>query len=77
MGNATLAVTHSRDSGQRVIELPEHLCAAAESRFAGQFATLTELLTFVLSELLCDRAEKLDKAEQQVVEERLRDLGYI
>ncbi|MFZ0478916.1 MAG: hypothetical protein WAL71_07180 [Terriglobales bacterium] len=61
----------------RQIGLPEELCAAAEQRFAAQFQTIESLLEFVLRELLRDDAEKLDEKEKAILEQRLRDLGYI
>jgi len=61
----------------RRIQLPEELCAAAEKKFAPRFATLEELLAFVLRQLLSDRAEQADADEQRLLEQRLRDLGYL
>ena len=61
----------------RQIQLPAELCAAAEKKFGAKFGRLEDLLTVVLAELLRDEAAQLDQAEQQVVEERLRELGYI
>lgn len=61
----------------RQVKLPENLCAAAEQKFAPRFSNLEELLTFVLKDLLEDSAARLDEAEQKIVEERLRELGYI
>ena len=40
-------------------------------------AALEELLVFVLRELLRDQAAQMDQAEQRVIEQRLKDLGYI
>jgi hypothetical protein len=61
----------------RLIKLPEDLCASAERRFIPQFENLESLLEFVLRELTQDKAESLDQAEQALLEQRLRDLGYI
>ena len=61
----------------REVHLPEELCAAAEKKFANRFKTVEELLLFVLQELLQEEASALDEAEQLVLEQRLRDLGYI
>jgi hypothetical protein len=61
----------------RQIRLPEELCAAAEAKFGEQFSSLEELLTFLMRELLRDDAAKFDEAEEHLVEERLRELGYI
>ena len=61
----------------REVKLPAELCAAAEREFASTFASLEELLTFVLRDLLRQDAAHLDKAEQELVEQRLRELGYL
>jgi hypothetical protein len=61
----------------RVIRLPEDLCAAAEKKFAGRFASLDELVAFLLRELVSGDTLELDQAEQAAVEQRLRDLGYL
>ncbi len=61
----------------REVRLPAELCNEAERHFAGRFADVEQLLTFLLSELLRDDAAKMDQAEQRILEERLRDLGYI
>ena len=65
------------DSKRRAISLPEQLCAAAEQRYGARFETLESLLEFVLSELLQDEAAALDQTEQEILEKRLRDLGYL
>jgi hypothetical protein len=61
----------------RDIRLPADLCSDAERRFAARFGNVEQLLTFLLRELLRDDAAQMDQAEQSVVEQRLRDLGYI
>jgi len=64
-------------TGKRQVSLPEELCAVAEQRFGAQFKGIESLLEFVLQELLRDDAQKLDRKEQAILEQRLRDLGYI
>jgi hypothetical protein len=64
-------------SDLRDVCLPAELCNDAERRYAAQFGNLEQLLTFLLRELLRDDAAQMDQAEQRIVEERLRDLGYI
>lgn len=61
----------------RTIHLPEELCAAAEKKFAHRFGTLDECVAALLHELLREDAVSLDHKEQQIVEQRLRGLGYI
>lgn len=61
----------------REVRLPADLCETAEKKFHQRFATLEELLTFVLRDLTRDEALQADQAEQRLVEERLRELGYL
>ena len=62
---------------RRQISLSADLCSAAEQRFSKQFTSIEALLEFVLQELIRDDAEKLDQKEKEILEQRLRDLGYI
>ena len=64
-------------SDLRQLRLPEDLCSAAEQKFGQRFGSVEELLVFVLEDLLQEQASHLDQAEQRIVEERLRELGYI
>ena len=61
----------------RTINLPEDVCTEAEKWMAGRFNTLESLLGFLLQEIVRDDAGKLDEAEERIVEQRLKDLGYI
>lgn len=61
----------------RDVRLPADLCAAAERRFGQSLGSLEDLLVFLLRNLLRDDAPQLDAAEQALVEERLRELGYL
>lgn len=61
----------------RELRLPADLCRQAEQRFGQRFGTLEELLEFILRELLGDAALQMDQTEQHIVEERLRELGYL
>jgi len=64
-------------SASRQVQLPEDLCAAAEKKFAARFRSVEELLEFVLRDLVQAFAAAADENERRVVEERLRELGYI
>jgi len=64
-------------TARRQISLPEELCASAEGEFGARFGGLESFLEFVLRDLVRNDAEALDKAEQAVLEKRLRDLGYL
>jgi len=64
-------------SDVREVRLPAELCNDAERRFAARFGSLEELLVHLLQELLRDKATQMDEAERQVIEQRLKDLGYI
>lgn len=61
----------------RQIILPEELCRAAEEKFSHRFGTLEELLIATLNELLRDDALRMDEQEQQIIEARLKALGYV
>ena len=61
------------NSSSRQVALPEDLCAAVEKRFGA----VEDFLTFVMTELLRDDALILDQNETRMVEDRLRDLGYL
>jgi len=64
-------------SEMRTLNLPADLCVDAERRFGARFASVDQLLEYVLRELLRDDAARLDQTEQKVIEQRLRDLGYL
>jgi len=61
----------------RTVNLPVELCVQAEKRFGAKFGGLEQLLEYVLRDLLRDDATHADEREQQLVEQRLRDLGYL
>jgi len=61
----------------RDVRLPADLCAGVEKKFGHTFGSLEELLTLILRDLSRDDASHLDQAEQRLVEERLRELGYL
>jgi hypothetical protein len=61
----------------REIRIPEDLCASAERTFAGKFSSLEELVAYLLREVTSDEAVRIDEAEQKMIEERLKALGYI
>ena len=61
----------------RSVNLPSDLCDAAQLRFGKQFPELEDLLVFVLKELVRDDAQLMNQNEQRMIEERLRNLGYL
>jgi hypothetical protein len=61
----------------RELQLPADLCESAEKKFAQKFGTVEELLVFILRDLLRDDAVRFDRTEEKLIEDRLRDLGYI
>lgn len=62
----------------RELRLPSDLCEKMEAQIQGsQFASLEELLTFVLRDLTSRKSSSLDEQERQAIEKRLRDLGYM
>jgi hypothetical protein len=60
-----------------MVELPADLCHAAEQRFRSAFGNIEQLLEAVLTELLRDEAAQLHESETKLVDQRLRDLGYL
>lgn len=64
-------------SESRKVVLPEELCSAAEKKFVHRFAGIEELLAVALGELVRDDAAGMDEKEEQIIEERLKGLGYI
>ncbi len=61
----------------REVRLPADLCSAAEKKFGQTFGSVEELLIFILRDLLRDDTSRFDQAEEKLIEDRLRDLGYI
>jgi len=61
----------------RTVRLPEDICSQADKWLSGRFDNLEALITFLLKEIVTDEAGKFDAAEEQMVEDRLRDLGYL
>lgn len=62
----------------REIRLPAHLCDAVEQMIKNtRFATAEEFLTFVLQELTSRDSAQSEEHERKVIEERLKDLGYL
>jgi hypothetical protein len=61
----------------RTVSLPQDLCAEAERQFGSRFDNLEALLTFVLQEITKADASLLDKTEEQIIEQRLKGLGYL
>lgn len=61
----------------RNIRVPEELCQTAEQRFGNSFSSVEELVTRLLQELVRDDASKMDARELEVIEQRLRGLGYV
>jgi hypothetical protein len=61
----------------RAVNLTADLCAQAEQRFGAKFGSVEQLLEFVLRDLLRDDASRADEHEQRLIEQRLRDLGYL
>jgi len=71
-------MSDTADSSLRELRLPAPLCAAAEKLLKETpFTTLEELVAFVLQELTARDAAGLDQEERAMIEQRLRDLGYL
>jgi hypothetical protein len=61
----------------RQIQLPEDLCRRIEEHYSHQFSNIEACLRFILERLANDQSTELDRVEEQIVEQRLRDLGYV
>ncbi len=61
----------------RNLQLPRDLCETVEQRFGQQFGKVEDFLIYVLERLVRDDAKVMDQEEQRIIEERLKDLGYI
>jgi len=61
----------------RQIQLPEQLCQRIEELYGHQFSGIEACLSFILEHLINDQSTQLDRAEERMVEQRLRDLGYV
>jgi hypothetical protein len=60
----------------RDLRLSSELCSKAEQMYGKRFGSVEQFLTYVLEQLLRDSA-KMDQEELRIIEERLKDLGYI
>ena len=61
----------------RNVRLPEGLCSEADAWLKGRFESLDALIIFALQEIIKDESAKLDQEEEEMVQQRLKDLGYI
>jgi hypothetical protein len=61
----------------REIRLRADLCAAVETKFAAKFGSIEEFVAYLLREITSDAAVRMDEADQKMIEERLKALGYI
>jgi hypothetical protein len=61
----------------RTVSLPAELCMQAEKKFGEKFGSLEQVLEYVLLDLVRDDAAQADEGEQRMIEQRLRDLGYL
>jgi hypothetical protein len=61
----------------RTVSLPVELCVRAEKKFGEKFGSVEKLLEYVLQDLLRDDAAKADEGEQRIIEQRLKELGYL
>jgi hypothetical protein len=61
----------------RNVSLPEELCRSAEKMLGRRFGSIDELITTLLQELLRDEATQMDEKELAIIEQRLRELGYV
>ncbi len=61
----------------RDVKLNTELCEAAEKKYGVRFGGLDAFLNFLLQQLLREDAAEMDQNERRVIEQRLKDLGYL
>ena len=61
----------------RSVNLPADLCEKVEERLGSHFNGIEDLLEYVLQNLVRNDATRADEAEQRLIEQRLKDLGYL
>ena len=61
----------------RTLQLPADVCAQADQWLNGRFDNIEALIDFLLREIMKDDGSTLDQREEEIVQQRLRDLGYI
>ena len=60
------------------IELPRDLCEAVEKKYIGErFKDMNALIEYLLEQIIDDEALRMDEDERELLEQRMRDLGYI
>ena len=64
-------------SETREVKLPADLCQRVEQIYKQRFGNLEQFLPFVLETLVQSGAAHADEAEREIIEQRLKDLGYI
>ena len=61
----------------RNVSLPEELCRSAEEKFSQRFESVDALLAAILEQLVRNDASNMDERELEIIEQRLRGLGYV
>jgi hypothetical protein len=62
---------------KRTIQLPQSLCEMVEKQVLGKFPDLESLIIFILERLTDDDGLQFDEQEEQIIQNRLRELGYL
>jgi hypothetical protein len=78
--DSAVATEFERDgivTEMHTVNLPTELCVRAEKKFGERFGSLEKLLEYVLEDLLRDDAAQADEREQRIIEQRLKELGYL
>ena len=61
----------------REVRLPAQLCIDAERRFGARFGSVEELLVTSCKSCCATRRRRWTSPNRRVIEQRLKDLGYI
>ncbi len=68
----------NKEKGWRELRLPADLCAAVEKQIQGtSFGSLEELLAFALRQMAAQGGAQSEEQERKLIEQRLRELGYL
>ena len=63
---------------REVVRLPRELCDALREQIQGtRFKSVEEFLAYVLKEVTGRASAQADEKEKSLIEQRLRDLGYL
>lgn len=63
--------------GSRAVQIPSNLYLAIQDRLGSNFASVDQFVSYVLGEVLQDDSAPFDESERDMIQSRLKDLGYL